>query len=341
MSKSSTIKSSFLAALHAKLGLRGLFILAALGFLSALGSAYLSARPVAALPPAFAPAVNPYPNGIYANGIVESLQKHGANISIFPEISGPVTQVFVSEGDHVRMGDPLIAIDDSVQRQVTEQQRAQMQAAAAQVESAKASMKSLSDTYAKQKQAQAIDPQSVSRDILDTEMNALAVARANLTAAQAQYGALARALAASQALLRKYTIHAPQDGIVMALDTMTGSSVSVHGAYNPYTQGYGPVIQMGSSSREMEVRCYIDEILISRLPAPEKIVAKMYVPGSNTAIPLTYDRLQPYVSPKIELSAQRLEQVDVRVLPIVFRLTRPANLNLYPGQLVDVYIGTK
>jgi HlyD family secretion protein len=50
-------------------------------------------------------------------------------------------------------------------------------------------------------------------------------------------------------------------------------------------------------------------------------------------------RVQPFVSPKIELSDQRQELVDVRVLPIIFQLDRPANVNLYPGELVDVYIG--
>ena len=49
--------------------------------------------------------------------------------------------------------------------------------------------------------------------------------------------------------------------------------------------------------------------------------------------------MQPIVSPKIELSDQRLERVDVRVLPIIFRLEKPKDLNLYPGQLVDIYIG--
>ena len=49
--------------------------------------------------------------------------------------------------------------------------------------------------------------------------------------------------------------------------------------------------------------------------------------------------MQPFVSPKIELSDQRLERVDVRVLPIIFRIEKPKDLNLYPGQLVDVYIG--
>jgi HlyD family secretion protein len=31
--------------------------------------------------------------------------------------------------------------------------------------------------------------------------------------------------------------------------------------------------------------------------------------------------------------------VDVRVLPVLFRFQKPKDIQLYPGQLVDVYIG--
>jgi HlyD family secretion protein len=65
----------------------------------------------------------------------------------------------------------------------------------------------------------------------------------------------------------------------------------------------------------------------------------MTIRGTDTKIPLTFVRVQPFVSPKIELSDQRQELVDVRVLPVIFQLDRPANVNLYPGELVDVYIG--
>ena len=65
----------------------------------------------------------------------------------------------------------------------------------------------------------------------------------------------------------------------------------------------------------------------------------MSVRGTNVKIPLTFVRTQPIVSPKIELSDQRQEHVDVRVLPVIFRIEKPKDLILYPGQLVDVYIG--
>jgi len=48
-------------------------------------------------------------------------------------------------------------------------------------------------------------------------------------------------------------------------------------------------------------------------------------------------RIQPYVSPKIELSNERQEQVDLRVLPVIFRFQKNGAA-VFPGQLVDVFI---
>jgi HlyD family secretion protein len=98
---------------------------------------------------------------------------------------------------------------------------------------------------------------------------------------------------------------------------------------------------MGSPQTYSGVRCYIDEILVHRLPQGSQMNAQMSIRGTNISIPLEFVRVQPYVSPKIELSNQRAERVDVRVLPVIFRFQRPKNISLYPGQLVDVYIGEK
>ncbi len=100
-----------------------IFALVALGFLGALLSAVVYARPRKRVPPAFSPAPNPYPAGIYANGIVESHQSNGENTNIYPEVSGTVTEILVAEGQSVARGTALFVIDDSIQRAVTEQQR--------------------------------------------------------------------------------------------------------------------------------------------------------------------------------------------------------------------------
>ncbi len=126
---------------------------------------------------------------------------------------------------------------------------------------------------------------------------------------------------------------------MLAINPTVGSFVSAQGAYDTYTQGMDPVLVLGSPHAQLNVRCYVDEILVPRLPSPGKMKAQMSVRGSDVKIPLQYLRTQPTVSPKIELSDQRLERVDVRVLPIIFRIEKPTDVNLYPGLLVDVYIG--
>lgn len=151
--------------------------------------------------------------------------------------------------------------------------------------------------------------------------------------------ALEKAYESSSALLGKYTLFAPRDGFVMAVNVTPGSFVSTQGAYEQYTQGVTPVLVLGSGQTWLNVRCYVDEILVPRLPGPGKIKAQMSVRGSGAKMPMEFVRVQPFVGPKIELADQREERVDVRVLPVIFRVKKPAGTNLYPGELVDVYIG--
>jgi HlyD family secretion protein len=356
-----------------------IFALAILGIAAGLVSAYIQGIEKKPLPPVFTPAPNPYAKGVYANGIIESYQSTGENINIFPEVPGTVIQIAAVEGTTVRQGTPLLRLDDSTQRAATEQLKAQAEAAlallqelkaeprkevlevsTAQVELAAANLKTSQDQLDKLKRSYELDPRSVSKEQLDNAEDAVKVARANLDVntkqleltkagawiydiqdQQRQYEASSKAYASAKALLDKYTIRAPVDGVVLAVRTSVGSFVSSVGAYGTYTQGYNPVIVIGSPQAYLGVRCYIDEILVPRLPPASQMRATMFIRGTNTSIPLEFVRMQPYLIPKIELSDQRTERVDVRVLPIVFRFKTPQDLNVYPGQLVDVYVETK
>jgi HlyD family secretion protein len=356
-----------------------IFIVSGIGLILALVSAVISSRQPAAQKPVFNPAANPYAKGIYAQGIIESAQPQGENINIYPEVSGPITQILVAEGASVHRGDPLLTIDDSVQRATAEQQQSQAQAAlamlqelraeprretldvaSAQVGNATAGLKNAQDALAKQEQSYAIDPKSVSRDVLDNARNAEKIAATNLDVVQKQYSltkagawvydiqnqekqyiALSKAYAASAALLAKYTIRAPSDGVVRSIQAAVGSYVSSQGAYDSYTQGMDPLIVMGAPDDHLQLRAYVDEILIDRLADPAKLTAEMFVRGTEKHVSLTFVRTQPYVSPKIELSDERQELVDVRVLPVIFRFASPKSLNVYPGELVDVYLSAK
>ena len=113
---------------------KAIFIASGIGLLLAFMSAFMASQQPRALPPAYNPAANPFSKGIYANGIIESVQAQGENINIYPEVAGPITQVLVAEGAKVRKGDLLLTIDDSVQRATAEQQQSQAEAARAMLE---------------------------------------------------------------------------------------------------------------------------------------------------------------------------------------------------------------
>ncbi len=318
---------------------RLLIAIAFIGILAGFISAYVYGLKSKPQPPAFNPASNPYAKGIYANGIIESSQASGENINIFPEVSGVVTRILVSEGQHVGKDAPLLMLDDSLQRATAEQQKALADAAFAQIALAKASLKGLLDTLEKQEKSHELDARSVSLDVLDSARNSVAVAKASLAVAEKQYQAALKSYQAANVLLSKYVIRAPSEGSVLSVNAAVGGYASSQGAYESYTGSMDPPIVMGNAGNLVEVRCYVDEILVSRLPSPSSMHARMFIRGSDINIPLEYVRVQPYVTPKIELSNQRTERVDVRVLPVIFRFAKPRDVALYPGQLVDVYIG--
>ena len=287
-----------------------IFALSILGVLAGLVAAFFFGIHRKAQSPVFKPISSPYASAIYANGIIESDQPNGSNINIYPEVSGPITQVLVSEGQQISAGTTLFTIDDSVQR--------------ANMELAESNLKAARDQYNKRRAAYDIEPQSISKDVLDTAEDAVSQAAA--------------ALKVANALLQKYTVKAPVNGVVLAVNTTAGSYVSPQGNYDSYTQLFDPLFVIGAPQAYLAVRCYVDEILISRLPSHWHIRAQMSIRGTDIKVPLEFVRVQPYVSPKIELSNERQERVDLRVLPVIFRFEKK-DAPVYPGQLVDVFIG--
>jgi HlyD family secretion protein len=355
-----------------------IFGLAIVGILAGIVAAYLFGIERKAQPPVFPPVSSPYDSAIYADGIVESDQSDGSNINIYPEVSGPISQVFVHEGQEVAAGASLVALDDSVQRASTEQLRLQAEAALAllnelkaeprpetlaialaQVGLAESNLKAARDQDDKDRASYDLDPKSISKDVLDTADDAVGQAGASLDVArrqeeltkagswsfeianqEKQYQALQQSYLAANALLGKYVIKAPIAGVVLSLYAAIGSYVSPQGAFDPYTEAFDQLVIMGPPQDYLAVRCYIDEILISRLPSKWHVTAQMSITGTDLKVPLEFVRVQPYVSPKIELSNERQEKVDLRVLPVIFRFQKQ-DLPVYPGQLVDVYIGRK
>ncbi len=355
-----------------------IFSLAFLGILAGIVGAVLMGQERVAEAPLVPPISSPLANAIYANGIVESDQGSGSNISIYPFVAGQVTHVQVHEGQAVKAGAALFTIDDAIQGETAKQFGFQVDAAQAaldelraqprpevlrvserQLEEAKASLTLAQRQYEKRRAAYKVNPAVISQDEIDTAEDQARQAEANVRVAEDQYAltkagawsydvrnqeqqllSLQHAHQSALELLGKYTVAAQVDGEVVAINASVGSYVSPQGILDPYTEGMVPAVVMATPQSFLDVRCYVDEILIPRLPPAERMVASMQIRGTVEIVPLEFVRIQPLVSPKIELSNQREERVDLRVLPVIFRF-QVNGRHVYPGQLVDVFIGQR
>lgn len=301
-----------------------LFAVALLGILAGLVSAYVYGRKLPTQAP-LAVSRDPYPSGIYAEGIIQSEQASGDDVNIYPQVAGTATHVYAGPGQRVARGAPLLAIDDAVQRRL-------VAADGAKISAARAALRYQRDQQAVLVKQAAIDRRAVSRLALLTAADNVRIAEENLKVAAATR-------ATDEALLHEYVLRAPVAGTVLRNIATVGNYLSPQGVYDTYTQSYDPVVVMRSQSAGLQVKAYLDEILVPRLPTGGPLAAQMFIRGGSEAgIALQFVRIDPYVTPKIELSNQRREQVDTRVLPIIFRFTPQPGASLYPGELVDVYI---
>jgi HlyD family secretion protein len=301
-----------------------LFIIAAIGIVAGLISVYAYNDRIKNQPPV-AVSYNPYHNGIYATGIVESYQEDGSNVNIYAEVSGRVTHIFVKDGQTLKKGEPILSIADSSQRGIVKKDEAL-------IHSAKASLVNVKQQLEKIQRSYSINRKSISKNTLDNAINAVKISEEDVRVAIAQFES-------DKAVLEKYLIKSPIDGVILRVAAAIGGYVSPSGTYDSYTQGMLPVIQMGVVTPYLQVRCYLDEILVPRLPQSNKLSATLFIRGlNNKSIPLDFVNIQPFTIPNIQLSNERNERVDVRVLPIIFKFTKPTDVNLFPGQLVDVYI---
>ena len=231
--------------------------------------------------------------------------------------------------------------------------------AKAQVDLAESNLKAARDQYDKDRASYDIDPKSISKDVLDTAEDAVKQAAAALDVArkqyeltkagawsydianqEKQYEALRQAYQAANALLQKYSVKAPIDGVVLAVNAAVGSYVSSQGAYDPYTQGFDPLVIMGAPQDYLAVRCYVDEILVSRLPSPWHIPRRCRSAAPTSRCRWSSSGCSPMFRPRSSCPMSARRKWTCGCLPVIFRFQKK-DVPVYPGQLVDVYIGQK
>ncbi len=286
------------------------FYLALAGVALTLGLIQYLNQPDPEPQPVKMPAVNPYSTSIAASGIIESADK---NIHITAPESGLVIGVFVQVGQEVKRGAPLFKLDDR-------ELRAKLELLNANVDVKEASLKRVEDQLARLQSVQ--DPRAVSKEELGTRENDVYVAQAELKAAKAE-------VAETEKLIRRRTVRAPKDGVILQSNIRIGEYASV--------EADDPPMVLGDVST-LQVRVDIDEQNASRFSPDEPAVA---YPKNNSElkIPLKFLRLEPMVIPKKSLTGASDERVDTRVLQVIYTIEEIKDFKVYVGQQVDVFIG--
>lgn len=257
------------------------------------------------------PAVNPYADAVAASGIIESTDR---NVAIGAPQAGLVADVMVGVWDRVSKGQPLFQID-------ARELQALLLVQEANVAVSLATVKRLEDQLVRLESVS--DPRAVSAEELRTRRHDVAVAAAQLEASRAQ-------MLQTDTLIARLTVCAPKDGVILQSNIRQGEYAAT---------GSTPAMLLGDLDR-LQVRADIDEQNANRITPMQSAVA---FPKNNTAlaIPLHFERIEPYVLPKKSLTGGSEEKVDTRVLQVIYSFDKLENFNIYVGQQVDVFIQDK
>jgi multidrug resistance efflux pump len=316
--------------------------------------------PLPGLAPPVEPARRPFAETVVGTGIAEAQTE---NIAIGTALSGLVVEVDVRVGQKATAGAPLFRLDDrqlraelavrqaalasaaaANDRVASEPRKEDVEASAARLQEARAKLADRADQLRRGRAM--TGGYAISRQELVGLEQAVEAARAQAECAEAEHrrvvaGAwepdrvVARAavdeararLRQTETELDRLVVRAPVDGEVLQVNVRPGEFVA--------GQPGQALVLLGNLGR-LHVRVQIDEHDIPRFRqgAPARAELRGY-PGQGR--PLTFVRVEPYVTPKKSLTNDDTERVDTRVLQIIYAL-EPGAAGLYVGQQLDVFI---
>jgi len=276
--------------------------------------------PVAA--PLAQPARSPFDHTVSGAGLVEASTQ---NIAVATPLSGVIARVHTQVGHRVEAGTPLFTLDERPLAAEIASREAAVRVAEARVTEAEAMSAEADDQLAKIRGL--ADPRAVSQEeIVRREMLARA-AGSRLKVAQATLAQARAQLKQTQLDFDRLTVRAPVAGDVLQVNVRGGEFVSPG-------EGQPPVVL--GETRRLHVRVDIDEADAWRFKPGAKAVA--YLRGNSTvAVPATFVRVEPYVTPKKSLTGGSAERVDTRVLQVLFGFDR-GDFPIYVGQQMDVFV---
>jgi HlyD family secretion protein len=277
-------------------------------------------------PPPVTPPVKPYEGGVAATGILEAFSE---NVAIGVPAPGLVTEVKVKVWDKVKKDDPLLILDDRELRASLLKQKAAILVEQARLDVSRAQLGKVQDMLDRLKSV--TDQRAISQDDLKNRSNDVAVAKAEVTAAEAQLEAAKADVKQTEMLIERLTVRAPQSGTILQVNIRAGEYASIQNKLAPLILG---------DLETFQVRVDVDEQNAMSVRASQPATA--FLKGdAKTPYQLTFERIEPFVIPKVALTGASTERVDTRVLQVIYRLQKPKDTPLYVGQQVDVFIAAR
>jgi RND family efflux transporter MFP subunit len=230
-------------------------------------------------------------------------------VAIFPEIDGPVVEVYVDNGDAVRRGDPLVRLRDTGSQSQLDQARSGLAAARAEVKQAQAVVKEAETQFNRIQVL--VDRGLMSVSESDTQRALVETARATLARASAQV-AVAEALVAERAdVLRQAIVRAPITGRIGQRNVEVGMRVDTQ----------TPLFVIGRLEN-MRVEVPVTQDMLASIEIGQPVEIR---PGGRSATPVRaqVSRISPFLQ-ETSLSAE--VEIDVRNNPG----------HLVPGMFVTV-----
>lgn len=272
--------------------------------------------------PLEAPPTSPYPLTVAAAGIIEAVNE---NVRIAPPVAGLVTEVFVHVGDSVKRGDPLFQLDDRELKAQLKTRTDALPPAKARIAEQLIHLRDLQDQLHRLEAVQ--DRRAVSEDDLKRKWHEVEGAKRGLIRAKADWQLAKTQRDEVAALLERLTVRAPREATILQVNIRPGEYATVNAS--------DPLILLGDTGT-LQIRADVDEVNAPQVEPGSPAVA--YLKGyTDKAIPLEFERIEPYVVPKRSLTGDNTERVDTRVLQVIYRFKKP-EFPVYVGQQVDVYI---
>ncbi|MFW6084231.1 MAG: efflux RND transporter periplasmic adaptor subunit [Gemmatimonadota bacterium] len=204
-------------------------------------------------------------------------------VAIYPETSGPVVEVLVSNGDRVSAGDPLVRIRGETSDGQLQQSRASLSSARAQREQARANVEQLERRYERAREL--VEEEFISREEFEQLEADLASARAELAQAEAAIEMAEGELGQSRESVRQTVVRAPIDGRVGRRNAEVGM----------YVTGSDALFTIGRLE-EMQIEVPITQEMLSRIEVGQ--TARIRLENlPDTVIEAEVSRISPFIEP--------------------------------------------